>query len=293
LYKLFATVAPTPPVGDTAPGYAVSDTSSLSYDARVSFTENISSRNRLTFRGAGHYSDYLQTQTRPALYAIRDLGSYEAGTVLTHSVNRNVSLNIGYTYRRAQYFTGAFPTEHDLIFGLEYDRPLSKTRRTHIRVSAATAMLDGMAPGDGSGALHRQYKGTGDVSVSRQFARTWQVAGAYRRGVDFIEGFATPTLTDGVSVNTTGLLSRRVDFMASASYSVGEPVVLGQTKGYTTYATDVRVRRALNADWAVYGEYLYYYYDFSRTFVPIGVPPAMSRNSVRGGLMLWVPMGGR
>jgi hypothetical protein len=160
-------------------------------------------------------------------------------------------------------------------------------------MSIATAMLDGIAPGDFSGVLQRQYKGTADANVSRQFARTWQLTGAYRHGVDYIEGFATPILTDGASVSTTGQMSRRVDFLATASYSVGEPVVLGQTRGFTTYAANARLRRALNADWAVFGEYLYYYYDFSHGFVPIGFPPTMSRNSVRVGLMLWVPLGGR
>ena len=65
--KLFATVSPTPPpVGDTAPGYALTDTSSMSYDARDLGDREFSPRNRLTLRGAGHYTDYLRRRCVPA-----------------------------------------------------------------------------------------------------------------------------------------------------------------------------------------------------------------------------------
>jgi len=40
-------------------------------------------------------------------------------------------------------------------------------------------------------------------------------------------------------------------------------------------------------------EYLYYYYDFSQAFGPIGLPQQMARNSVRAGLTLWLPLTGR
>jgi hypothetical protein len=294
LYRLFASVAAVQPLGDTvAAGYAIADTSSLNYDARISLTQSLSPRNRITVRGSGRYSDFLHNDASNTGYGMRDLASYDTSALFGRAVTRNVNLNVGYTYRRAQYYTGQFPTEHDVTFGLDYDRPISKTRRTHLRVGASTIMLDAPAPGDGTGILRRQYKTAADASLSRQFARSWQASGAYRRGVGFIEGFTTPVLTDGFSVNTTGLFSRRVDFLGSASYSVGEPVVAGESSGFTTYAGDVRMRVALNNRWALYGEYLYYYYDFGRGFVPAGVPQRVSRNSVRAGLTMWMPMGGR
>jgi len=294
LYRLFATVVANPSVGDTvASGYAVNDSSSYNYDARIGFTQNLSPRNRIRLSGEGRYTDFLHTTTQTNSFGSRDLTTYESGVTFSRGLTRDVNLNVGYTYRRAQYYTGAFPTEHDATFGLEYEHPLSKTRRTHLHVAVATAMLDAPVQGDATGEFRTQYRAIADASLRHQFARTWQVSSAYNRGLGFIEGFATPVATDGLSINTTGLVSRRVDLAASASYSVGEPVIVDQSSGFTTYAANVRMRIALNNQWALYTEYLYYYYDFSRGFVPIGLPSQMSRNSVRAGLTLWVPVGGR
>jgi hypothetical protein len=127
------------------------------------------------------------------------------------------------------------------------------------------------------------------VVLTRQFGRTWQAGGAYHRGVGFIEGLTQPVLTDGLSVTTTGFLTRRVDFTGNVSYSVGEPFTLGETRGFTTYGADARLRLALNRDWAIFGDYRYYYYDFSQSLLPAGLPRTSSRNGLRGGLMLWLP----
>jgi hypothetical protein len=294
LYRLFASVASAQPVGETvASGYAISDTSSYNYDLHVGLTRNLTPRNRLVLRGGGRFTDFIHEDAQINGFNTRDLTTYETGAMFSRGLTRRVNLNLGYTYRRAQYFTGVFPTEHDVTVALEYDHPLSKTRRSHIHIGASTVMLDAPAPGDASGQLRRQYKAAGDVTVSRQLGRTWQTSGAYRRGVGYIESFATPVLTDGLSFNVTGLFSRNVDFLAGASYSVGEPVIAGQSSGFTTYAGDLRMRFALNNQWALYTEYLYYYYDFSSGFLPVGVPPRMNRSSVRAGLTLWVPMRNR
>jgi hypothetical protein len=47
---------------------------------------------------------------------------------------------------------------------------------------------------------------------------------------------------------------------------------------------------ALARMWAVYVEYLYYFYDFSHGLVPLGAPARVARNSARVGLTLWLPM---
>jgi hypothetical protein len=294
LYRLFASGAASSPVGDrVATGYAINDTSSFTYDLRLGVTRKVSSRSRLTFSGSGRYTDFLHEAADSTSYGARDLATYDTGAMFSHGLSRNANLNLGYTYRRAQYNTGVFPTEHDVTIGVDYSRPLSKTRRTLIRFNLSTVMLDAPAWNTGSGDLRRQYRATADANVAHQFGRTWQTSGAFKRGVGYVEGFETPVLTDGVSLITTGMLTRRMDLMVSGSYSVGEPVIAGQSSGFTTYAGDVRTRFALADKWAIYAEYTYYYYDFTRGFVPVGVPPRVSRNSVRAGLTWWVPMGVR
>ncbi|HEY7292591.1 MAG TPA: hypothetical protein VH583_22330 [Vicinamibacterales bacterium] len=291
LYRLFNTLAP-PTLGEANIGgaYAVLDNPSFRYDARASVAKKISSRNTLTFRTGGSYTDFLHNDILYGGLPQRDLATFEAAAQFSRIINRDLSLNAGYTYRRAEYYSGVFPTEHNVSFGGDYTRLLSKTRRSHLKFNVSTAMLDAAAPGDPLGILRQQQQFAADVSFSRQFARTWQAQGGYNRSFGFIEGLTTPIFSDGVNVATSGLLSRRVDLSASAAYSVGTPVVFAQNRGFTTYTADVRTRMALNETYALYLEYLYYYYDFSRTLVPIGFPPQMARSSVRAGITLWFPL---
>jgi hypothetical protein len=244
----------------------------------------------LTFRTGGSYTDFLHHDVLLGGLRQRDLGTFEASAEFNRSVNRDFSLDAGYTYRRAEYYTGVFPTEHDISFGGDYMRLLSPTRRSHLKFKVSTAMLEAAAPGDPFEILREQRRFAADLSFSRQFARTWQAQGGYNRGFGFIEGLTTPVLTDGMNFSTSGLLSRRVDLLANAAYSVGAPVTFGQNRGFTTYTADVRARVAFNTTCAAYIDYLYYYYDFSRTLVPIGFPPQMARRSVRIGLTFWVPV---
>src|SRR5581483_3345731 len=111
--------------------------------------------------------DFLHEEQQTFGYGSRDLATYESGVTLSRGVSRYVNLNVGYTYRRAQYFTGVYPTEHDVTFALEYERPISRTRRSHVHFGASTVIVDAPAPGDGSGELRRQYKAAGDVTYVR------------------------------------------------------------------------------------------------------------------------------
>jgi hypothetical protein len=292
LYQLFNSVVPAvgtaPGLGST--GYAANDTSFWRYDARGALTEKLSERNHLIFRTAASYTDFSRTDLSFGGLPQRDLSTFEGDVLFGRHVNRDFNLNVGYVYRRAQYYTGVFPTENSLTVGGDYTRLLSRTRRTHLQFNLSVSSLEAVVPGDDIATLRQQMRLSGDVSLNRQFGRTWQAGGGYRRGYEFIEGLTRPVWTDGVNFNTTGLLTPRVDLAASAAYSVGEPINLEQTRGFTTYTANVRTRVALSKTWAVSLEYLYYYYDFSRVLVPIGTPPTMSRNTGRVGLTWWFPM---
>jgi hypothetical protein len=77
----------------------------------------------------------------------------------------------------------------------------------------------------------------------------------------------------------------------SAAYSTGESALVGVADQFVTYTGDARVRYLMNANWATYVEYLFYYYDFGRGLsLPPGVPPGLTRNSLRIGLTMQVPM---
>jgi hypothetical protein len=292
LYGLFANIAaPQPGQVNVGSNYAVNDNASYNYGTNVAVIEQLGPRNTLTVHAGSQYADFVHSgQSATGSTVLRDLLSYEAGGLFTRGLSRDLRLNVGYTFRRAEYFDGTFPTEHDVNLGFEYSRPLSRTRRTYLRVSTGSAMLHAPEPGDPAGVLRPQYRMTGEMALNSQFGRTWQAEGGYRRGVGFIEGIQTPVLTDGVTATMSGLLGPRVNLMLNGAYSVGQPTIANAAHGLTTYTADARTSFALNHTWAFFGEYLYYFYDFTAGIVPVGAPPRVARNSARVGLMMWVPM---
>jgi hypothetical protein len=299
LYGLFTNIA-APELGHTNVGtnYAVTDSASYNYDTRVTLIEQVGARNSVALHVGGRYTDFVHSgqatdttgQSSPGATVFRDLLSYEAGGTFSRGLTRDLHLDFGYTFRRTEYFDGSFPTEHDVNAGIQYSRPLSRTRRTTLRVSTGSVMLHAPAPGDAPGVLRPQYGMTAEAALTSQFGRTWQAEGGYRRGVSYIEGIQTPVLTDGLTTSVSGLLTPRINLLITGAYSVGQPTIANASHGLTTYTADARTSFALNRTWAFFAEYLYYFYDFSAGIVPVGAPPHVARNSARAGLMLWVPM---
>ncbi len=60
---------------------------------------------------------------------------------------------------------------------------------------------------------------------------------------------------------------------------------------FDSYSASARLRRALHRTLAVYVEYLFYQYNFDEVADrPFGLPREFSRNGVRVGLSLWLPL---
>ena len=202
-------------------------------------------------------------------------------------------MQLGYTYREGQYSTLSRLREHDLDIGVGYSRPLSATRRMALAFSLGPRLVDTGATGSilpDAYTSPQAYGLAGNMSFDYQLSRTWKARGAYDRGFSFIEGLQGPAYTDGGSASVAGLLNRRTELSMSASISKGELASLG-AGSFTTYMGNVRLRRAVGRVVATYVEYLYYYYDFGASIqLPTGVPPTLTRNSVRAGVSLWAPL---
>jgi hypothetical protein len=138
-----------------------------------------------------------------------------------------------------------------------------------------------------------QYKVLGDFAFRYQFRKSWETRASYRRGLEYVPELSAPVYTDGFSAVIGGLFNPRMDFSATAGYSTGESAVLRSASAFDTYTASARVRHAVTRTLAAYVEYLYYYYDFGRTQLPLGVPSTMERNGIRIGITVWVPVIGR
>jgi len=241
------------------------------------------------FTGAYRYSNFVGNV--PGFF---DLNSTEVGAKYTYALDRHVNLRVGYTYRNTQVSRLLRPIEHDLDIGVDYTRPLSRTRRSQIGFSIGPTMVDGaIAPTDPEAAT-RHYRLIGDAFFERQMSRTWRARASYRRGIAYIEGLSGPVFNDGASVETGGFLNHRMDLTFSASAALGKMAAQKQAATFTTYTGNARLRVGLTSQWAVYLEGVVYEYTFDRALLLApGLPTHLNRNSIRAGFTLRVPVRSR
>lgn len=294
LYGLFPSVVTAAP-GDSipvAPDYAVNNSSSYAYGTSVSLSHGLTRRGTLSGSLEYQRTDFLEE-----LHNRRDISSTGARVQFAQGVSRNASLRMGYQYRTGNFgyaiADSGKTTEHSVDVGVDYTRPLSPTRRMTLSFGLGPSFTDAPSlPLLGVGS-DRQYGVRGDVSFSYQLSRTWETRASYERGLQYVPELASAVTTDGISGTVSGLLTARTDFSAGAGYSSGAPAGIRNTQTFDTYTASARVRQAITSTLALYAEYLYYFYDFGVTALPLGVPPSMERNGVRLGVTLWLRTTGR
>lgn len=276
------------PVGSAAPivGQALSDEHAYFSDSAVNFRQDMSSRSNLTL-----LAEYRDAKFRDA--ATRDLQSYAVGGRYGYDLSRNMTLHLGYIYRSGQYSytVNSKPSVvHDIDVGVDYHRPLSLTRRTHLDFSVGSSIVS--VPDPSTTTSENQFRVVGSASLSRDIGRTWRTQLTYHRGAGFAAGFNEPLFSNAAVASVDGFFSRRVDFRGGGGISdgaVGYTSSLGND--YRTYNANVRVRVGITAGLAAYGEYLYYSYDVGQgVFTAAGVPNNFDRSSARFGLTLWLPL---
>lgn len=293
LYGLFPTSAPVEP-GDAipaAPDYNVNAQASYAYGGTAGLTHQYSLRDSVSVTGTFAYTDYL---SESELY--HDLSNYGVEAAYSRSLSRHKTLRVSYQHRRGEFgyvFVGQ-SVENGINVGLQFARPISATRQAQFAFNLGTTLVDLPASTLPGGVSGRQYRATGGATVSYDLARTWQVNGSYRRGIDYVPALRDPVFMNGFSVGLAGLLSRRTDLSASVGYSTGASALTQRASAYDTYTGTVQVRYALGRTWAIYTEYLYYFYDFGNAGGLLrGVPSTLKRNGVRAGVTLWLPVIGR
>jgi hypothetical protein len=295
LYELFPT-APVPAVGETIPAnpaYQIDATRSYSYRTNMAFAAGSVRSIRLTATAEYSRTDFQeQTIGRP------DLTTYTIGAKATRAVSRNGRLSAGYEYRAGDFEFRVPTHEHRFPLGLEYSRALSVKRRATFRFNVTPATLE--VPGSAlqdvvvsgqplSAGAERLYRLEGDANVDYEFRPNWRASGDYRRGVDYLPLLTEPVFSDGAKVRVTGLITDRVELWAAAGYVTGASVMDRGAQNLETYTGEVRITYALKRSFALYSEYLYYYYDLrGQPGLAPGLPSVFEQNGIRVGFMLFV-----
>jgi hypothetical protein len=257
------------------------------FDTAVSLSHGITRRGTVTLSGSARNSDVNNQST---------LKTYDIHGEFAYGLTKGASLRMGYGYREGTLGAPAARyTSRDIDIGLDYNRALSFSRRTTIGLSFGSALVS-TPLGEEIGETSRmQYRVVGDGWINHQMGRSWTLRGQLVRGITFVEGFPTPVASNAFTTTLRGLVNRRVEVGAAATYTKGESAVLLRQNTFDTYTASVRARMALSRSSAGYVEYTHEAYDFSRDMQLLTVMPArrFQRNVLRGGLTLWVPIVGR
>jgi hypothetical protein len=270
------TPAPTPDFD-----YTVVQRDSYRYGGNVGVNVSITGRSSL-----GLAYGHAQTSSSDGLF---DMQVRSARASFGYKMTRNASLTAGYSRYEGLYdrSNARNSVAETVNIGVNYHKPLSVTRRTFLQFATGTAVAENL---DGD----RSLRATGSAVLSHQIGRSWSARADYHRGVGYLEGFNEPVFSDTAGAGVGGLISRRVEFSSDARYFRGSTSPSSATRPFDTYSAWVRVRTGLTRGLAAYAEYFFYHYEFADAATrPTGVASKYSRQGVRVGISLWVPLVGR
>lgn len=230
-----------------------------------------------------------------------DDGNFKARYVeasFNHYLGRYAIARAGYTHRLtdrrglSSSNEAGIVASHDIDLGIDYNRPLSLSRRTTMVITTGSAIVpatDVVVSGAGD-----RYRMLGMASLNHQMGRTWKAALSYGRNLEFVETFTQPLLSDTVALHLGGRFSRRLDLTVSANLSKGSVGFAADdpgNRGYGTYSGSARLRWAISRLATGYGEYVAYGHAFgSDVQVPQGFGREVKRSEIRVGVTVWAPL---
>ena len=283
-YDLLPAVIPQPP-GEAVPGnpqYQIDQTESMIYTTKTALTFGSARGTRLTTTAEYGYINY-----KNRTIGLPDRATYTVVTRLSKAVSRKLVVSAGYDYEAGEVGVDALAVTHRVTMGVEYSPPLSLTRRLTFRLELSPSVFQVPESALPSVADGKVYPMQGEASVEYPFHLKWRVHAGFRRSVDYVSGMNEPVLADGARVGLIGLVSRRVDVSALAGYANAVSVITRETRNYSTYVGEVRLRYALARSLAVYSEYVYYNYNLAEQARAAGVPAAYQQHGIRAGVMIF------
>jgi hypothetical protein len=266
----------------------------LSYGGSAGLTRKVGTRSLLTLTAGGHESE---RRTIHELAADRSVGGY-----FSRIVGRDTSIGLGYNIRSSSQQLGSASRpawSNDAQFAVERRWRHPGQRRTVVSLSAGPSLLQlGLSQGSQNptvtaaaapaASTNRVIMG-GSAAVNHEMSRSWNLGASYRRGAGSIDGL----VSNSASLDLHGLLSRRVELAVSGGYFATDLGLAGIQSRYTSKYGSGRLQVALTHTVAVYGQYLFYDYEYgSGTPLPGGLPLQQQRRGARGGFTLWLPMRG-
>ena len=294
LYQLFPTA--TVPVPEETipanPDYRVTANDSYSYQTNAALAFGSARTLRVTTT-----ADYVHTDFQYQFATRSNLTVSAIGAKASRTVSRKGGMSVGYQYRTGDFGFGGISKEHRVTLDVDYSRAVSAKRRAsfHFNLTPSTievpeSVLSALVPDAVPGTLDRRdYRLQGKASVDYEFRTHWHATGNFSRGVEYLPLLHSPAFVDGARAQLTGLITRTIDLLAVAGYASGASAFYLNTQDLETRTFNVKVRYALKRSFALYTEYLYYYYDLrGQVGLAPGQPSVFGEHGIRVGLTLFV-----
>jgi hypothetical protein len=259
----------------------------LRYGTNVGFNQALGSRSSLSAGYSYGYTDYRDGD-------VADWRYHRASIGVDRRLTANATLALGYGYQTSEQVNDVAGRDsrevHNINVGVNYSRALSFSRRTSLSFSTGSGVLvrdDLQTPGNDPRARLRLV---GNLALTHEIGRTWTAQAAYHRGFVFRDEFADPFLTDGATASIGGFITRRLDLMAMARWSLGTQGRPGNDN-HNALSVSVQSRYALNQFLALFARYIYYEYEFGdQVVLDPQLPRALDRQGVRAGLTASFPL---
>jgi hypothetical protein len=207
---------------------------------------------------------------------------------LSQRVTRNLSLVAGYGNQQGVYRDvndkDSLVRVHNIDAGVNYSRPLGRTRRTTIGFTSGSTIAQDAFD-------QSQFRFIGSARLNREIGRSWHATGAYNRGVSIVAGFQQPFFADTVAVDVAGSAGQRIGLSFNGGYSKGEMGFATTATKNKSFTSTSRIRIGLSRTTGFSAEYEFYQYTFdSGAALPLGVPPSLHRQGLRFGFDLFLPI---
>jgi hypothetical protein len=262
------------------PSFSVLTDPLLSFTTSVGIGHEISSRSRLS---AGYGRSWSERRSDSET----DFTFQNASAQFTQSISRNLGLRLGYGYGRGQSAgDGSQPefSSHSLDGGLDFNKAISLSRRTHLAFSTGTSAL--------SDGRDTRFNVTGSAQLTREIGRTWNAGLAYQRSAQFVETLRQAVFQDSLAASVGGLVNRRVQFTASMGAAHGEiGVRREEARGYTTLFGSAGLTVGLTRYIGLSTGYSYNRHDIDDiSALPAGAIRQLDRHAVQVALQVWAPI---
>jgi hypothetical protein len=247
----------------------------------VNLTKNLSARTSIS----AHYG-YRSSQFSGNTFNLR---THDVGATFRRGMSQYASIYAGYSFRRGG--TGGQSRIHDIEAGLDYDRPLSFSRRTYVSLSTGSSFVQAVSANPVG--LPGRFRFLGSAGLRREIGQSWSARFQYRRNLSFLEGFAQPVFTTSYMGNFGGYINRRTNVSLSFIHSIVDRAQAG-TRAFGTTNASANMRFAFQRHIAAYTDLAFSGFQSADASVSTVIPSRnVNRAQIRAGITFWIPLVGR